>query len=221
MSLSWYPGRRRRRKVKPLCRRGTWPLRASSWSVPLGIFSNNTLLAQQLASSFCQNTQEAPLFHWCQTDLFSPTFVWFVSVIRSTFLWSLSLSKCLRCTESTQRTLALLSVSVSEKSTKLLQCFPRCYSVDCVWCHQAAASQRSLFSLSLPQAESLEDKNMAKAHRCQLEKLKSQCEKLTEELAQNENENKRLKLKYQCLKDQLEEKVKAEKEGFPFEGLIS
>nr|XP_048305311.1 centrosomal protein of 128 kDa isoform X3 [Myodes glareolus] len=57
-------------------------------------------------------------------------------------------------------------------------------------------------------AESLEDKNMAKAHRCQLEKLKSQCEKLTEELAQNENENKRLKLKYQCLKDQLEEKEK-------------
>lgn len=59
-----------------------------------------------------------------------------------------------------------------------------------------------------PQAESLEDKNMAKVQRCQLEKLKSQCDRLTEELAQNENENKRLKLKYQCLKDELEEKVK-------------
>ncbi|XP_058511246.1 centrosomal protein of 128 kDa [Ochotona princeps] len=57
-------------------------------------------------------------------------------------------------------------------------------------------------------AESAEDKNIAKAHRCQLEKLKSQCEKLTEELSQNENENKKLKLKYQCLKDQLEEKEK-------------
>uniref|UniRef100_A0A8C5LEL8 Centrosomal protein 128 n=1 Tax=Jaculus jaculus TaxID=51337 RepID=A0A8C5LEL8_JACJA len=57
-------------------------------------------------------------------------------------------------------------------------------------------------------AESLEDKNMAKVHRCQLEKLKSQCERLTEELTQNENENKKLKLKYQCLKDQLEEKEK-------------
>ncbi|XP_047397452.1 centrosomal protein of 128 kDa isoform X2 [Sciurus carolinensis] len=57
-------------------------------------------------------------------------------------------------------------------------------------------------------AENLEDKNMAKLHRCQLEKLKSQCEKLTEELTQNENENKKLKLKYQCLKDQLEEKEK-------------
>ncbi|KAB0375024.1 hypothetical protein FD755_013516, partial [Muntiacus reevesi] len=56
-------------------------------------------------------------------------------------------------------------------------------------------------------AESLEDKNMAKVHRCQLEKLKSQYDKLTEELTQNENENKKLKLKYQCLKDELEEKV--------------
>uniref|UniRef100_A0A8C8YVP3 Centrosomal protein 128 n=1 Tax=Prolemur simus TaxID=1328070 RepID=A0A8C8YVP3_PROSS len=57
-------------------------------------------------------------------------------------------------------------------------------------------------------AESLEDKNMAKAHRCQMEKLKSQCDRLTEELMQNESENKKLKLKYQCLKDQLEEKEK-------------
>nr|XP_020141287.1 centrosomal protein of 128 kDa isoform X5 [Microcebus murinus] len=57
-------------------------------------------------------------------------------------------------------------------------------------------------------AESLEDKNMAKAHRCQMEKLKSQCDRLTEELTQTESENKKLKLKYQCLKDQLEEKEK-------------
>nr|XP_054305586.1 centrosomal protein of 128 kDa isoform X4 [Pongo pygmaeus] len=58
------------------------------------------------------------------------------------------------------------------------------------------------------QAESLEEKNMAKVHRGQLEKLKSQCDRLTEELTQNENENKKLKLKYQCLKDQLEEREK-------------
>ncbi|XP_012511518.1 PREDICTED: centrosomal protein of 128 kDa [Propithecus coquereli] len=57
-------------------------------------------------------------------------------------------------------------------------------------------------------AESLEEKNMAKAHRCQMERLKSQCDRLTEELTQNESENKKLKLKYQCLKDQLEEKEK-------------
>ncbi|XP_063649927.1 centrosomal protein of 128 kDa isoform X6 [Pan troglodytes] len=57
-------------------------------------------------------------------------------------------------------------------------------------------------------AESLEEKNMAKIHRGQLEKLKSQCDRLTEELTQNENENKKLRLKYQCLKDQLEEREK-------------
>ncbi|XP_039112953.1 centrosomal protein of 128 kDa isoform X6 [Hyaena hyaena] len=58
------------------------------------------------------------------------------------------------------------------------------------------------------QAESIEDKNTAKVHLCQLEKLKSQCDRLTEELTQNEQENKKLKLKYQTLKDQLEEKEK-------------
>ncbi|DAA25026.1 TPA: hCG2028909-like [Bos taurus] len=57
-------------------------------------------------------------------------------------------------------------------------------------------------------AESLEDKNMAQVQRCQLEKLKSQYDRLTEELTQNANENKKLKLKYQCLKDELEEKEK-------------
>ncbi|XP_004610350.2 centrosomal protein of 128 kDa [Sorex araneus] len=57
-------------------------------------------------------------------------------------------------------------------------------------------------------AESLEDKNMAKVRLCQLEKLKSQCERLTEELTQTENENKKMKLKYQDLKDKLEEKEK-------------
>lgn len=64
------------------------------------------------------------------------------------------------------------------------------------------------FSFSFLQAESLEDKNMTKVHLCQLEKLKSQYDRLTEELTHNENENKKLKLKYQSLKDQLEEKVK-------------
>lgn len=71
----------------------------------------------------------------------------------------------------------------------------------------AVASGLSLFSF-FSQAESLEDKNMAKVQHSQLEKLKSQYDRLTEELTQNENENKKLKLKYQCLKDQLEEKVK-------------
>uniref|UniRef100_H0XYC5 Centrosomal protein 128 n=1 Tax=Otolemur garnettii TaxID=30611 RepID=H0XYC5_OTOGA len=56
-------------------------------------------------------------------------------------------------------------------------------------------------------AESLKIR-LAKVHHCQLEKLKSQCDGLTEELTQNENENKKLKEKYQCLKNQLEEKEK-------------
>lgn len=58
------------------------------------------------------------------------------------------------------------------------------------------------------EAESLEDKKVAKAHLGQLEKLKSKCEKLAEELTQNENENKKLKLKYQSLKEELEAKEK-------------
>jgi centrosomal protein CEP128 len=53
---------------------------------------------------------------------------------------------------------------------------------------------------------------MAKAHLGQLEKLKSQCEKLTEELTHTENENKKLKLKYQSLKEELDKKVKELKE---------
>ncbi|XP_006864848.1 PREDICTED: centrosomal protein of 128 kDa [Chrysochloris asiatica] len=57
-------------------------------------------------------------------------------------------------------------------------------------------------------AENLEDKNTTKVHLWQLERLKSQCDRLTQELAQNEEENKKLKLKYQCLKEQLEEKEK-------------
>ncbi|KAM6201183.1 centrosomal protein of 128 kDa [Rhynchocyon petersi] len=57
-------------------------------------------------------------------------------------------------------------------------------------------------------AESVEDKNMAKTHLRQLEKLKSQCDRLTKELTQNEDENRKLKIKYQCLKEQLEEKDK-------------
>lgn len=77
----------------------------------------------------------------------------------------------------------------------------------CLVYNLAMASGLFLFSFLFSQAENLEDKNMAKVHLCQLEKLKSQCDRLTEELTQNENENQKLKLKYQSLKEQLEEKV--------------
>lgn len=92
--------------------------------------------------------------------------------------------------------------------SRILKYLPTDVSVICLVYNLAVASGLSLFSFSFSQAESLEDKNMANVHRCQVEKLKSQCDRLTQELTQNENENKKLKLKYQCLKDQLEEKVK-------------
>lgn len=44
--------------------------------------------------------------------------------------------------------------------------------------------------------ESLEEKNMVKVYCGQLDKLKLQCDRLIEELIQNENENRKLKLKY-------------------------
>lgn len=57
---------KRKKKVKPFVDEETGQSKASSWSVPLGIFCNNAIFAQQLAP----NTQEVLLFHWCQTDCF-------------------------------------------------------------------------------------------------------------------------------------------------------
>ncbi|XP_074145942.1 centrosomal protein of 128 kDa isoform X6 [Sminthopsis crassicaudata] len=57
-------------------------------------------------------------------------------------------------------------------------------------------------------AESLEDKNVAKINRWQLEKIKIECEKLAEELTHQEDENSKLKRKYHLVKQQLEEKEK-------------
>ncbi|MBN3277846.1 CE128 protein, partial [Polyodon spathula] len=57
-------------------------------------------------------------------------------------------------------------------------------------------------------AEATEDKNVVKAQRRQLEKMKIECDKLTEELTQSEEEHTKLKRKYQLLKQELEEKGK-------------
>ncbi|KAK6481356.1 centrosomal protein of 128 kDa-like isoform X1 [Huso huso] len=57
-------------------------------------------------------------------------------------------------------------------------------------------------------AEATEDKNLVKAQRRQLEKMKIECDKLTEELTQSEEESTKLKRKYQLLKQELEEKGK-------------
>ncbi|NWJ07875.1 CE128 protein, partial [Crypturellus undulatus] len=56
--------------------------------------------------------------------------------------------------------------------------------------------------------ELVEEKNIVKAQCRQLEKIKVECDKLTEELTQNEEENIKLRQKYEFLKQELEEKDK-------------
>ncbi|XP_078090573.1 centrosomal protein of 128 kDa [Mustelus asterias] len=57
-------------------------------------------------------------------------------------------------------------------------------------------------------AELADDKNLVKTQRRQMEKVKTECNKLTEELIQGEAENTKLRRKYHSLKQELEEKNK-------------
>ncbi|MBN3319392.1 CE128 protein, partial [Atractosteus spatula] len=57
------------------------------------------------------------------------------------------------------------------------------------------------------QADKAVDKSLVKAHRQQLEKMKIECDKLTEELTQSEEVYAKLRRKYQLLKQELEEKL--------------
>ncbi|NWW81968.1 CE128 protein, partial [Climacteris rufus] len=54
--------------------------------------------------------------------------------------------------------------------------------------------------------ELLEEKNIVKTQCRQLEKIKVECDKLTEELTQNEEENIKVKRKYEFVKQELEKK---------------
>ncbi|XP_060685416.1 centrosomal protein of 128 kDa isoform X2 [Hemiscyllium ocellatum] len=63
-------------------------------------------------------------------------------------------------------------------------------------------------NLSELKAELADDKSFAKAQRRQVEKVKTECNKLTEELIQGEAENSKLRRKYHLLKQELEEKGK-------------
>ncbi|XP_048456289.1 centrosomal protein of 128 kDa isoform X2 [Rhincodon typus] len=63
-------------------------------------------------------------------------------------------------------------------------------------------------NLSELKAELANDKSLAKAQRRQVEKVKTECNKLTEELLQGEAENTKLRRKYHLLKQELEEKGK-------------
>lgn len=56
--------------------------------------------------------------------------------------------------------------------------------------------------------ELLEEKNIVKTQSRQLEKIKVECDKLSEELTQNEEENIKLKRKCEFVRQELEKKVK-------------
>jgi len=55
--------------------------------------------------------------------------------------------------------------------------------------------------------ELVEEKNIVKNQYRQLEKIKIECDKLTEELTQNEEENITLRRKCEFVKQELEKKV--------------
>jgi len=55
--------------------------------------------------------------------------------------------------------------------------------------------------------ELVEEKNIVKAQSQQLEKIKLECDKLTEELAQCEEGNTKLRQKFEFVKQELEKKV--------------
>ncbi|XP_067388462.1 centrosomal protein of 128 kDa isoform X2 [Emydura macquarii macquarii] len=56
--------------------------------------------------------------------------------------------------------------------------------------------------------EFVDEKNVVKAQRRQVEKMKTECDKLTEELTQSEEENTKLRRKYELVKQELVEKDK-------------
>ncbi|XP_078516120.1 centrosomal protein of 128 kDa [Lissotriton helveticus] len=62
-------------------------------------------------------------------------------------------------------------------------------------------------------AELIEDKNMIKSQRRQVEKMKVECDKLTDQMTQMEEEDVKLRRKYQLLKQDIEEKDKQISKG--------
>lgn len=60
------------------------------------------------------------------------------------------------------------------------------------------------------QTELAEERNLVKAHRRQVEKMKIECDKLVEQLSHKEEDNAKLKRKYQMMKQELDDKVKEE-----------
>ncbi|XP_066468219.1 centrosomal protein of 128 kDa isoform X2 [Tiliqua scincoides] len=62
--------------------------------------------------------------------------------------------------------------------------------------------------IEMLKAELVEDRNLVKAQRRQVEKIKIECDKLTEQLTHKEEENAILRRKYQLMKQELDEKNK-------------
>ncbi|XP_042301786.1 centrosomal protein of 128 kDa isoform X5 [Sceloporus undulatus] len=62
--------------------------------------------------------------------------------------------------------------------------------------------------IGMLKAELVEERNLVKAHRRQVEKMKIECDKLTEELTQKEEENVKCRRKYQLMKQELDERHK-------------
>lgn len=67
--------------------------------------------------------------------------------------------------------------------------------------------------------ELLEEKSIVKTQCRQLEKIKIECDKLTEELTQNEEENIKLRRKCEFVKQELEKKVSLH--GFNHDSSVS
>lgn len=64
------------------------------------------------------------------------------------------------------------------------------------------------------QKELAEERNLVKAQRRQVEKMKIECDKLAEELSRKEEDNAKFRRKYQLMKQELDEKVKKNKKPF-------
>ncbi|XP_044292338.1 centrosomal protein of 128 kDa isoform X4 [Varanus komodoensis] len=62
--------------------------------------------------------------------------------------------------------------------------------------------------IAMLKAELVEERNLMKAHRRQVEKMKIECDKLTEELTHKEEEYVKYRRKYQLMKQELDEKNK-------------
>ena len=63
------------------------------------------------------------------------------------------------------------------------------------------------FSASSHQADAASDKELVRALRVKLDRMKTECDRMTEELSEGEEQRSHLRRKYQLLKQELDDKV--------------